>query len=61
MIFLLELDHQWLKFITHSYIKTAQFEYISQLKELLAIDIALVNMDFAENYVGFLFMLNANL
>jgi hypothetical protein len=59
--FLLEVDHQWSKFVIHSYITTAQFEYISKLKESLAIDLALVQMDFAENYVNFLFMLNVNL
>jgi hypothetical protein len=51
---LLEMDHQWLKFITHSYIKNAQFEYIKTLKESLPVDTVLVHMDFAENYVRFL-------
>jgi hypothetical protein len=49
---LLEMDHQWLKFITHSYITNTQLEYIKQLKESLPVDTVLVNMDFAENYVS---------
>ncbi|CAF4418523.1 unnamed protein product [Rotaria magnacalcarata] len=47
---LIEMDHQWSKFIMHSYITHAQFEHIRNLKQSLASDSALVHMDFAENY-----------
>ena len=52
---LTEMDHQWSKFIMHCYITNAQFEYIQNLKESLPFDTALVHMDFAENYVGYVF------
>jgi hypothetical protein len=48
---LLEIDHQWPKFTTHSYITTSQFEYIKNLKETVAADTAIIHMDFSENYV----------
>ncbi|CAF4972949.1 unnamed protein product [Rotaria magnacalcarata] len=47
---LIEMEHQWSKFIMHSYITHAQFEHIRNLKQSLASDSALVHMDFAENY-----------
>ncbi|CAF3300053.1 unnamed protein product [Rotaria socialis] len=47
---LIEMNHQWSKFIMHSNITNAQFEYIRNLKQSLASDTALVHMDFAENY-----------
>ncbi|CAF4530348.1 unnamed protein product, partial [Rotaria sp. Silwood2] len=49
---LMEMDHQWSKFITHSYITNAQFDYIRNLKQSLPPDTALVHMDFAENYTS---------
>ena len=51
---LLEMDHQWLKYITHSCITNTQFEYIRKLKESLPVDIALMHIDFTENYISFL-------
>ncbi|CAF4054587.1 unnamed protein product, partial [Rotaria magnacalcarata] len=47
---LMEMDHQWSKFIIHSYITNAQFDYIRNLKQSLPPDTALIHMDFAENY-----------
>ncbi|CAF3654635.1 unnamed protein product [Rotaria socialis] len=47
---LMEMDHQWSKFIIHSYITKAQFDYIRNLKQSLPPDTALIHMDFAENY-----------
>lgn len=49
---LIEMDHQWSKFIMHCYITSAQFDYIRNLKESLPSHTALVQMDFAENYVS---------
>ncbi|CAF1585862.1 unnamed protein product, partial [Didymodactylos carnosus] len=48
---LFECDSQWLKFTTHSYITTTQFEYIKKIKESLDSESAICQMDFTENYV----------
>ncbi|CAF4861740.1 unnamed protein product [Rotaria socialis] len=48
---LMEMDHQWSKFIIHSYITNAQFDYIRNLKQSLPPDTALIHMDFSENYI----------
>ncbi|CAF4553222.1 unnamed protein product, partial [Rotaria socialis] len=47
---LMEMDHQWSKFIIHSYITNAQFDYIRNLKQSLPPDTALIHMGFSENY-----------
>ncbi|CAF3420055.1 unnamed protein product [Rotaria socialis] len=49
---LMEMDHQWSKFIIHSYITNAQFDYIRNLKQSLPPDTALIHMDFSENYTN---------
>ncbi|CAM4988043.1 unnamed protein product [Rotaria socialis] len=49
---LMEMDHQWSKFIIHSYITNAQFDYIRNLKQSLPPDTALIHMGFSENYIN---------